>query len=241
MNLIEGVTLTKLLQIVSLAIIFLAFFGLSMAGGNQSVSPKPFKVANVHFEQNATDGDVEVVFEVKGGDEGLANLKVISPDGRTVVDFTADDASTLGIRQFRFETPEPKDVDRLISAYPEGRYTFSGTTSSGVKLKDKASLRHTLPAATAFLQPRTAAKGIGIKDLEITWTPVKNLAAYIIYIEQNELNVNLSAKLPNSTTSFKVPDNFLVPNTEYQLGLGTVMEGGNISFIETTFTTSEVE
>ena len=44
----------------------------------------PFAIASVHFEQNATDADVEVVFEVRGGDEGLTQLTVVSPDGRMV-------------------------------------------------------------------------------------------------------------------------------------------------------------
>ena len=90
----------------------------------------PFPVASVHLEQNATDGDMEVVFEVKGDQDGLAELLVVSPDGRPVVAFKAPDASTLGIRQFRFESPEPTDAKALQAAYPEGVYAFSGTTSA---------------------------------------------------------------------------------------------------------------
>ena len=104
--------------------------------------PVPFATATVHFEQNATDGDVEVVFEAKGGDEGLAKLTVTASDGRTVIDFTASDPSTMGIRSFRFESPEPKDVEGLKAAYPEGDYTFSGATSAGGKFHGKSTLNH---------------------------------------------------------------------------------------------------
>ena len=97
-------------------------------------------MASVRFEQNATDGDVEVVFEAKGGDAGLAHFKVVSPDGRTVIDFNAPDSSTLGIRQFRMESPEPKDVEALKTAYPEGKYLFSGTTLSGMTLAGEFTL-----------------------------------------------------------------------------------------------------
>jgi hypothetical protein len=200
-----------------------------------------FVISRGHFEQNATDGDVEVVFEVKGGDEGLVKLNVVSPDGRTVVDFTAPDASTLGMRQFRFESPEPKDVKSLKAAYPEGVYTFAGATASGNKLHGKSTLSHKLPATVSFIQPKAEAQDVSTKNLIITWTPVKNLAAYIIYIEQDELDVSLTAKLPGSVAAFTVPDGFLLPGTEYQLGIGTVTDEGNISFVETTFTTAGKE
>jgi hypothetical protein len=202
----------------------------------------PFAAASVHFEQNATDGDVEVVFEVKGGDEGLAKLVVVSPDGRTVIDFTAPDASTLGIRQFRFESPEPGDVESVKSAYPEGVYTFAGATAAGVRLHGRSTLNYKLPATASFLRPGAGARGVGAKDVEITWTPVKNLAAYIIEIEQEALDVRIRAKLPGSgATSFAVPNGFLLPGTEYHLGIGTVTDEGNISFVESTFTTARRE
>ena len=216
-------------------------FGLAMGAGKESGASVPFAVAIVHFEQNATDGDVEVVFEAKGGKEGLAKLSVVSPDGRTVIDFTAPDASTLGIRQFRFESPEPGEVESLKSAYPEGVYTFTGATAAGQKLHGEATLNHLLPTTATFLQPKADAQGVGTKNLEITWTPVKNLAAYIIYVENDDLDVNLTAKLPGFVVKFAVPDGFLLPGTEYMLGIGTVTEDGNVSFVETTFTTARKE
>ena len=72
-----------------------------------------FDTASVHFEQNATDGDVEVVFKAKADDEGLAKLTIVAPDGRTVADFRAPDPTTLGIREFELESPEPADVAGL--------------------------------------------------------------------------------------------------------------------------------
>jgi hypothetical protein len=229
-------------QILAAAVLVLGFYGLTHLGtGNASSSSEPFAVANVHFEQNATDEDVEVVFEAKGGADGLAKLTVVAPDGRTVVDFTAPDASTLGIRQFRFESPEPKDVKSLKAAYPEGVYTFSGETAAGVKLEGKSTLSHTLPAPASFVQPKAEAEGVTVKNSVITWAPVKNVTAYIVYIEQDELQVEFTARLPGTVPKFAVPDGFLLPDTQYTLGIGTVTEEGNTSFVETWFTTAGKE
>jgi hypothetical protein len=199
---------------------------------------QPFAVASVHFEQNATDGDVEVVFEAKGGDEGLATLVVRGPDGRTVVSFTAPDASTLGMRQFRFESPEPRDVKALKAAYPEGTYSFSGSTASGSRLEGVSKLSHKLPPPTSLVHP-TANTGVPSRNLAISWRPVQGLAAYIVYIEQDDLGVQLTTRLPPSATSFPVPDGFLRPGTTYQLGLGTVTSEGNTTYVETSFTTAD--
>lgn len=198
----------------------------------------PFAVAEIRFEQNATDGDVEIVIEAKGGDDGLASLTVVSPDGRTVVNVTAPDSSTLGVRQFRFESPEPTNAARLKSAYPAGVYSFSGVTAAGVKLQAESRLSHTLPPPATLLRPKADAKGVAVRGLEISWTPVKDLAAYIVYIEQHDLNVEITARLPGSASAFSVPDGFLVPGTEYQVGLGTVSREGNLSFVETSLTTA---
>lgn len=219
--------------------------GLALGASTDSDRSVPFTRADVHFEQNATDGDVEVVFAVKGGDDGLAKLTILSPDGRTVFDFTAPDISTLGIRQFSLESPEPKNVNSLKSAYPEGVYTFSGVFAgpgtAGVKLHGESTLNHELPATASFVRPEAEAKGVRSDGLEIAWRPVSNVAAYIIEIEQDDLGVGLEVRLPASATTFAVSDGFLLPNTEYELAIGTLSTEGNISIVETTFTTAGKE
>src|SRR5262245_37352464 len=78
--------------------------------GAAAAAPTTFAIATVCFETNATDGDYEVVFEIKGRAEGLNHLTITAPNGKVVADYSARDASTLGLRQFRFESPEPKDL-----------------------------------------------------------------------------------------------------------------------------------
>jgi hypothetical protein len=207
--------------------------------GGAARTPDRFPVANVHFEQNATDGDVEVVFEVKGGAYGLAHLTVVAPDGRSVISFEAPDAaSTLGLRKFRFESPEPQDATSLKSAYPEGTYTFAGWTAAGDTLSGEATLSHRLPPPPRFVHPRADARGLASKGLEITWTPIKDIAAYIVKIEQEELSESIEARIPPMAARFVVPGGFLRAGTAYKLEIGTATANGNSSFVETTFTTA---
>lgn len=229
--------MTRRMQIVAGVALLLGSQGVALGAGRDSGSAKPFPVASIHFEQNVTDGDAEVVFEVKGGKEGLAKLTVVSPDGRTVIDFTAPDATTFGIRQFSFETPEPGDIKSLQSAYPEGVYTFAGATATGGKLHGQHTLSHKLPATVSFLRPKAGARGVRSTNLEITWTPAKNLAAHIITIKARKVDVKLEARLPGSAATFSVPNGFLRAGTEYELAIGAVSAEGNISVAETTFTT----
>ncbi len=210
--------------------------GLSLAADG---APSKLATATVHFEQNATDGDVEVVIRAKGGKDGLAKLSVTGPDGRTAIDFAAPDPSTLGIREFEFESPEPTDVAGLKAAYPTGKYRFAGATAAGKEFSGESTLSHELPATTAFVQPGVGAQKVPVKGLEIRWTPVAGVSGYVVELEQDELGVSLEAHLPGSASSLSVPDGFLRPGTEYDLGIGTVSKGGNVSFVETSFTTAE--
>jgi hypothetical protein len=225
---------TKGLAVVTL---LLGCHGLALGADKGAGSFVPFPLASVHLEQNVTDADAEVVFEVKGGKEGLAKLTVVGPDGRTVIDFTAPGASALfGIQQLRFEPLEHHDAKGLMSTYPEGTHTFGGATAAGGKLHGKAALSHKLPATASSLRPAAKARGVNANGLKITWSPVKDATAYIIKLEQPMLGVNLTSTLPGSVATFGVPEGLLRAGTEYQLAIGTVSDEGNMSFVETTFT-----
>ena len=199
----------------------------------------PFSTASVHFEQNATDGDWEVIFKAKAGKEGLAELIVRSPDGRPVVTFKAPDASTLGMRQFHFETPEPQDLSALRAAYPQGDYEFSGITFSGAKLAGKATLSHRLPALATFAAPAPAAENVPVKNFVVSWGAVEDVTSYIVKVNQRELNVDFTTSLPSSWTAFAFPDGFLARGKQYKMAIGTVTREGNVSYVESTFRTEK--
>ena len=211
-----------------------------MAGAchGAALAQERFDSVKVFLERNLTDKDVEVRFAATGGKTGLASLKVVAPDGRTVIDFKAPD-SKLGMRGLSLESPEPTNDGRVQADFPAGSYAFSGSNTSGQRLEGKAVLSHAFPDPTAFVRPRPDASNVPLTGLQIGWQAVKGLSGHVIVIEQETSGRKIRAELSGTATTFNVPDGFLQPGTEYKLEIGTVAKDGNASFIETSFTTAK--
>lgn len=196
-----------------------------------------FESVKVFLERNVQDKDSEVKFDAIGGTGGLTSLKVVAPDGRTVIDFKTPD-SKLGMRHLTLESPEPKNDGSVQADFPAGAYTFTGSSASGARLEGKAMLSHSFPDATALLRPRADAKNVPVNGLQIGWQSVKGLSAHVVVIVHEASGREIKANLPGNATGFSVPAGFLQPGTEYKLEIGTVAKDGNSSFIETAFTTA---
>lgn len=199
------------------------------AGGFESVS--------VYLEQTIEDEDSELTFEAITGTAGLATLKVVAPDGRTVVDYKAAD-SKLGIRHLTLESPEPKNDGSLKADFPTGVYKFTGTATTGAALQGEATLSHKFPDAAHLVRPRPEEKNVPITGMQVKWNAVKDATAIILVIEHEKTGREVKANLPGSATSFTVSDGFLSPGLEYKLAIGTVAKDGNRSFTEMAFTTA---
>jgi hypothetical protein len=223
-----------------LSVFSFGFCALAHGAETEASPPAPFASASVSFEQNATEGNFEIVFKATTDKDGLAELIVRSPDGRPAVTFKAPDASTLGMRQFKFETPEPKDLNTLRVAYPEGVYEFSGITLSGTKLAGKAALSHHLAPTAKITTPAAEAENVPVKNFVVSWSAVQDAASYIVKLDQPELNLDFAVTgLPASLTAYPLPDGFLARGTQYKVAVGTVTRDGNLSTVETTFTTEK--
>ncbi|MGH2570635.1 MAG: hypothetical protein ACRDGR_05375, partial [bacterium] len=198
-----------------------------------------FEDAAVRLEQNATDGDNEVVLEIKSGTMGIDHLSVVAPDGHTVFELSCPAPAALGLRQFVLESPEPKDRVAIQKAFPAGTYVVRGRTVDGRDLEASAELVHDLPPTAGFVHPAEDAEDVPAEDLVITWKGVAGIAAYEIEVEDEETGVVVTARLPARATSFGIPAGFLEAGGDYKLAIGTVAADGNKSFVETSFTTAE--
>lgn len=221
----------KARTLIAVALIVGAFHGIAHA-------QEKFERVKVFLERNVMDKDAEVKIEATGGTGGLASLKVVAPDGRTVIDFKAPD-SKLGMRTFAFESPEPTNDGRVQADFPAGAYTFTGSSASGARLEGKATLSHVFPDAATLVRPRPDANNVPLKALQVSWKPLKGMDAHIVVIEQESSGRSIKVNLPGNATLFTVPDGFLLPDTEYKLAIGTVAKDGNSSFIESAFTTAK--
>jgi hypothetical protein len=229
---------TNVLTILSALLMVLAVLVANRTLADEDLVGE-FEEVSVVFEQNATDEDVEVVFKANGGDEGLRRLSVTGPNGEKVVELSCPTAGAMGLRQFVFESPEPRDDGALRVAFPEGTYEFSGESVSGEKFASKADLTHSLPDVVTLLHPEKDAEEVAVEGLQIKWTSVSGVTTYLVEIEQEETGVTLNVSLSGSVDSFAVPSGFLTPGTEYTLAIGTQTAGGNSSFIETNFETAK--
>lgn len=186
-----------------------------------------FEELAIILERNETDGDAEIVTTAETT-HGLRWLKVRGPgDRRALLSVrTRDD---VGQREFLLESAEPS-LEEVLAAFPEGVYEFEGRTIDGTLIRGEAELSHDiLPAPSLF-----ASVGA---DVVVSWSPVDGAEGYLVEIEHDELDVNITARVPADATSFTVPGSFLQPGTEYEVGVATLSPNGNVAFAESTFQT----
>ena len=213
-----------LTSIVSLVLCF-SLLAVAVAEEDQPA----FTELAMQFEVNETDGDGEVVFSVKAS-EGLSSLQVLDPDGKVIVFLISNDKRAgidpIGLAQFRLETAEPA-IDGVKDAYPEGTYQFLARTINGDELVGEAILSHDRLPAPVFSPD--GEEDVNPNKAVVKWKAVEGAVAYEVEIENDDLDVNVTARLPGSATRFKIPKGLLQPGTEYEVGVSTVTMDGNLS------------
>ena len=195
-----------------------------------------FETISIHLERNVTDNDAEAVIEVKVEEGGLANLLIIAPDGRRIARYESRNRRNLGAREMLLESPEP-DPTAVLRSFPPGTYRFLGKTLDGEELNGEAELSHAFPAPANILSPAGEAT-VKAAGLVIQWEPVAGVSGYVLELEQEDRELELTVNLPASATSFSPPAGWLLSGVEYSLGIGGIGENGNRTFVETTFTTA---
>ena len=196
--------------------------------------PAAFKLASIHLEQNAADGDGEIVVQIKSATDGLAQIQVVAPNGKAI---NLEGAKKrLGAGQLRFESPEPP-LAEIKAAYPEGVYTFKARAVDGSSVRGTSTLSHTVLPSPAISYPAPDATGVPT-NATMQWTAVPGATGYFIELELPDLDRVITIDLAPGTTSFAPPAGWLVPNANVVFAVGSVAANENRSFSEVLFSTA---
>src|SRR5262245_13538423 len=241
-------------------------FGAALAAQAEPAPATPFKVANVHFETNASACDMGA--QIKFDTEGITDGSVRNPDGDRIYHFRSSSGmrATGGQTEGFLEGVEPQitelvaalgcapseeegtsSLDDLFEAWPAGDYTFKGH-SKDAEFEGQATLTHQIPAGPEIVAP---APGTVVPDapLLIDWNPVDkpilpslgpvNIVGYHVIVEEAgaEVTPELDVDLPSTETSVTVPAQYLKPATVYRFEVLSTEESGNQTISEGFFCT----
>jgi len=195
-----------------------------------------FSELRMTLEQNATDGDTEIVLFAQGGDVGLDRLEITAPNGRAVAKFDGDRRG-IGIREFLLESAEPPDLDVVLASFPEGEYSFTGRTVTGDCLRGTASLSHEIVPPTELRTPEEE-EVVQIDQLVLSWNAVAGVERYVVELNNENTGSEMTFEVFPPTTSVAIPAHFVQPDSEYQFAVGTKTANGNVTFVELTFFTA---
>ena len=151
--------------------------------GAADASPKPveFSDARLKVEINATDGDAGLQVFLDG--EAWNQVELLDPDGNPIVDVDVTGrAEDYGLTELFSESSEPPfeefPLEQFKALFPEGTYTFRGTTVDGTPMTGTASLTHDFPDGPEIVC-RTLSEGpFGIEsqaDVESVTMPLRRL------------------------------------------------------------------
>jgi hypothetical protein len=201
----------------------------------------PFDVAEIFFEENATDGDLGIHVSFDG--EGWRKVKVMSPDRRKIFEVkNGGSLREIGSTEVFTESEEPsfEDLPReeLLALFPEGEYEFEGETVEGDKLVGTATLTHNMPAA-----PEIVSAG----PMVVRWNlvpdpnaPASVIVGYQVVVEKDqegEPELAFSVDMSATATSVTVPPEFFEPGKDYKVEVIAIETSGNKTITEAPFET----
>jgi hypothetical protein len=218
---------------------------LPSGGATAAGDPIPLDDATIIFEVNATDGDAGLQVFLDG--EAWRSVEVRSPDGRKI--FAVDGKAqlrNLGLTELFSESDEPSfddmPLEDILALFPEGDYSFSGTTVEGDRLVGTATLTHDIPAGPVVQSPAEGAT-VSPDAVVVTWVPVTqpagiDITAYQVIVEREDPLRVFQVTLPASATSVTVPSEFMETGTDYKVEVLAIEASGNQTITEHSFATT---
>jgi len=230
---------------------------------------EPFKQTNIHFETNASACDMGI--QMSFDTDGLSDLTVKDPNGQIVYEAgsVGGPAVTHEITEGFQERVEPQirdliqalDCERdpeepivfltdLLSAWPEGRYSFRGE-GEDADWRGFAPLNHKIPAGPEILAPEDGAVVPADQNLHIRWKkvtdailpelgPVSIVGYHVVIADASrpepfppgKIPAQFDVDLPSWESSLVVPNQFLRSNRVYEFEVLATEAGGNQTITE---------
>jgi len=245
---------TRVAGVIVLGLVPLLGFGLAEASSGSSggahVSDRhalAFGDARLKIEFNATDGDAGL--QIFADAEPWRTVTITNPQGREVARFKSEDViKNFGLTELFSESSEPPfaefPFEQFKQLFPEGRYTFTGTTIDGQQLKSVVRFTHQVPDAPDIVTPEDESV-LAPNQLVVSWHPVTTpqsvkVVAYQVLVVADEPSKGnptrvLDVMLPADATRFPVPAEFLQPGG-YKTEVLAIEDGGNQTLTEVAFT-----
>jgi hypothetical protein len=215
--------------------------------GDAQAAPSPMRLADATMivEVNATDGDAGLQVFLDG--EAWRSMKITDPSGSTILDINAvGRLEDFGLTELFSESSEPPfdvfPLEEFKALWPEGRYSFAGTTVDGRRLTGRATLSHDIPDGPEITSPTDGAT-VAPGNVVASWDPVPetsgvDIVGYRVIVErENPLRV-FSVDLPASDNSVTIPSEYFDSGTEYKLEVLAIEASGNQTLTEITFDVS---
>jgi hypothetical protein len=219
----------------------------STSGSNASTASKPIRLAQAKLivEVNATDGDAGLQVFLDG--EPWRSMAIAGPDRRTLLEVEGEGRlEGYGLTELFSESSEPPfdvfPLEEFKALFPEGRYTFAGTTVEGERLVGSAILTHDFPDGPEITSPADGAT-VPHGNVVARWDPVAepsgiDIVGYRVIVTREDPLRVFNADLPSSARSMTIPSDFLEPGTEYKLEVQAIEAGGNQTLTEIVFSVS---
>jgi hypothetical protein len=201
--------------------------------------------AKLIIEHNATDEDTGI----HGLFDGLdwVKLCVYDPRGRQILEVEPkSQLKKQSISGIFFESAEPPNaevsIEDFLARFPEGKYPVRGRTLDGHRITGAAIFTHKIPAGPVIVWPpedgyEVRATGLKIEWQHVTTTirgrPIKRTGYQVIITKDVPDDPNgfsrptLDVHVLPSVTSLTIPEEFLEPNTRYELEVLVLEVSGN--------------
>jgi len=230
---------TRSAQLIG-GLVLVALGGTAFAGdqeGKATAKPIRLDAATMIVEVDATAGDAGAQFFLDG--EPWRSMTISGPNGRTLLEIDAEGRlKGWGLTELFSETNEPPfdevPLAEFKQRFPEGRYTFVGTTVEGDTLVGEARLSHDIPDGPEITSPGDGAT-VARKGVVARWSgppepPAIDIVGYRVIVTREDPLRVYSVDLPASARKVPIPSAFLEPGTEYELEIQAIEESGNQTF-----------